>query len=82
MKSDPRDQASKCVPSLMPAPWTEALANKPPSHKLYRVPLLFAACLLSPGMGESMLEPFKIHFSGSIKPYKGLMTASPISFQI
>ena len=82
MKSDPRDQASKCVPSLMPAPWTEALANKPPSHKLYRVPLLFAACLLSPGMGESMLEPFKIHFSGSIKPYKGLMTASPIGFQI
>lgn len=29
-------------------------------------------------MGESMPEPFKIHFSGSIKPYKGLMTASPI----
>ena len=57
MKIDPRDQASKCV---MPAPWTEALANEPPSHKLCRVPLLFAACLLSPGMGESMLEPFKI----------------------
>ena len=80
MESDPRDQSSKCVPSLMPAPWTDALANEPPSHKFCRVPLLSAACLLSPRMGESMLEAFKIHFSGSIKPYKGLMTASPIGF--
>lgn len=82
MRNDLRDQASKCVPSLMPSPWTGALANEPPSHKLYRTLLLSAACLLSPEMGEFMPEPFKIHFSGSIKPYKGVMTASPIGFQI